>query len=107
MPVESEADRASFLNSDEFGDGATYTPVTGSPATFTGIFDAPHTAIDIGEISVSDRRPTFLCRASDVPAGAKGGNAGDTLLVDGTTYRVIDLEPDGQGMTRIVLGANS
>lgn len=104
MPVESDTDRAIFLNSDEFGDSAVYTKAAGGSATFTGIFDAPHIAVDIGEISISDRRPTFLCRTSDIPSGAAGGDAGDTLMVDGTTYRVVDLEPDGQGMTRIVLG---
>lgn len=104
MPVESADDRAVFLNSDEFGDSATYTLIAGGGATFTGIFDAPHIAIEFGDVAISDRRPTFLCRTSDVPSGAVGGDAGDTLLVDGTTYRIIDLEPDGQGMTRIVLG---
>lgn len=106
MPVESDDDRAIFLNSDEFGDSAVYTKAAGGSATFTGIFDAPHTAIDIGDVSISDRRPTFLCRTADIPVGAVGGGGGDTLLVDGTTYRVVELEPDGQGMTRIVLGAS-
>lgn len=104
MPVESDDDRAAFLNSDEFGDSAVYTKLAGGTATFTGIFDAPHIAIDLGEVSISDRRPTFVCRTADLPSGVAGGDSGDTLEVDGITYKVIDLEPDGQGMTRIVLG---
>lgn len=105
MPVESDTDRAVFLNSDEFGDSATYTKVAGGTATLTGIFDAPHIAIEaFGGASISDRRPTFLCRTADIPSGAVGGDGGDTLLVDGATYQVVDLQPDGQGMTTIILG---
>lgn len=104
MPVESEDDRAVFLNSDEFGDGAVYTLVYGDTASLTGIFDVPHIAIEFGDSSIADRRPTFLCRTADVPSDAAGGEAGDTLEVDGETYNVIALEPDGLGMTRILLG---
>jgi len=107
MPVETDADRAVFLSADEFGDSATYAISGGGSSLFTGIFDIPHIEVAMWDASSSDRRPTFLCRTSDVPVGAAGGGAGDTLSVDGTTYKVVDLEPDGQGMTRIVLGANS
>lgn len=104
MAVESDDDRAVFFSEAEFGDSAVYTKVGGGAATLSGIFDAPHIAIDLGDAPISDRRPTFLCRSADVPTGAQGGNAGDTLVVDGETYQVADLEPDATGMTRIVLG---
>lgn len=104
MPVESDADRAVFLNSDEFGDSAVYTKAAGGSAPIAGIFDAPHIAIEFGESTISDRRPTFFCRTADIPSGAVGGDGGDTLLVDGIAYKVADIEHDAQGMTRIVLG---
>lgn len=107
MPVESDSDRAVFLSANEFGDNAIYTKAGGAPASLTGVFDAPHIDVAMWDAPSSERRPTFLCRTSDIPAGAAGGGAGDALLVDGTAYNVVDLEPDGQGMTRVVLGAIS
>jgi hypothetical protein len=105
MPIESDHDRAQFLDPDEFGLEAVYSLAGGGPsATINGIFDVPHAAIDGGEIAISDRRPTFLCRITDLPAGASGGGAGDSLTVDGVIYQVVDHEPDGTGMTRLVLG---
>lgn len=104
MAVESAADRAAFLDADEFGAAATYTPASGTPAALDGIFDDPQINANFNGVDVSDSRPTFFCRSTDLPAGAVGGDAGDRLTVQGTTYRVADLEPDGQGMTRVVLG---
>lgn len=110
MPVESAADRASFLSVDEFGEEATYTLAGGGVTPeIPGILNDPHLRVVGGEVDVSDAQPTFLCRSSDLPGGAAGGDAGDTLALAATdlhgavTYRVADLHPDGSGMTLIVL----
>jgi hypothetical protein len=105
MPVESADDRLTFLDPDEFGTEAAYTPLNGTAADIAGIFNNPHLPVVVGEhVATSDAQPTFLCRTDDIPADAQGGDAGDTLAVDGVTYRVTDLHPDGSGMTLVVLG---
>ena len=48
MAVESAADRAIFLDVDDFGTAATYTPSGGSAATVNGIFDNDFVEVDAG-----------------------------------------------------------
>lgn len=113
MAVETDAERLAFLNPDEFGGTALYTPKRGGgPRTIAGIFDAPASdwnpnrwpgghpiAMQEGAHIVSTA-PTFECRTSDL---VSGGRRGDTLVIDGATYRVFKRSPDGTGMTVLTL----
>ncbi len=106
MAVESADDRLAFLSADEFGDEATYTLAGGGVTSgIAGIFDNPHLELQFETAPVSGRRPSFLCRSADLPGGAADGDVGDMIAVRGATYRVLDLQPDAQGMTLITLGA--
>ena len=109
MTVESAADRAVFLNPDEFGATAIYTP-HGGPASdpIAGQFDRPNRSASLADlVDTIDARPTFLCRQADLPAAADG-NADDLLAVAGAAiYRVTSIEPDGTGMVLLGLGAAS
>ncbi|NPU63383.1 hypothetical protein HL667_00030 [Bradyrhizobium sp. 83012] len=106
MPIETEADRAVFVNPDEFGAIAIYTPAGGvASAPFHGQFDDPMMSAGLNDVMTLDTRPTFFCRSADLPAGAESG-AGDGLQVAGEgTFSVVTVEPDGQGMTLLRLGA--
>lgn len=104
MTVESADDRAAFLDDEDFAIEATYTTAASVSAAITGIHDAPHLSRDFGDgAPLSDVRRTFLCRTADLPNGAVGGDAGDTLTIAGTAYRVAGHEPDGTGMTLLIL----
>ena len=108
MPAESAADRLAFLNPDDFGAEATYTPVGGAAVEgIVGIFDRPHLSRDFGDegVPLSMAAPRFICRSADLPGAASSGDVGDTLQVSGVTYRVNELQPDGAGMTVITLAA--
>lgn len=104
MTVESAADRLAFLNGEEFGTAATYLPAAGGALALAGIFDRPHRHVVLGEAAVSMREPTYLCRADDLPAGYETGEDRGQLTVDGTTYTIVDVRPDGTGMVLLVLG---
>ncbi|WP_315804039.1 hypothetical protein [Bradyrhizobium sp. SZCCHNS3002] len=106
MPIESDADRAAFVNPDEFGAVAIYTPAGGAAsAPFHGQFDDPSDMTDINDVMTIDVRPTFFCRAVDLPGAASTG-AGDGLQVAGEgTFHVVSIEPDGTGMVLLRLGA--
>jgi hypothetical protein len=108
MPVESTADRAVFVNPDEFGAVAIYTAAGGAASLpFAGQFDDPSIAADMNDAPSIDARPTFLCRAIDLPLGASG-DAGDSLQVAAEgTFEVVSIEPDGTGMVLLRLGAAS
>lgn len=106
MPIETDADRAVFVNPDEFGAIAIYTPAGGSASPpFNGRFDDPSVGVDLNDAMTVDSRPTLFCRESDLPAGA-AGDAGDALAIAGEgTFSVVSLEPDGTGMVLLRLGA--
>jgi len=109
MSVETDDDRAGMLNTDEFGEPATYTPRNAEPLTIVGIFNDPFLSIAMEHVEVSSSTPTFSCRSADLPQpsdaaeGALAGDRGDILAVRGCVYRVLDLQPDGIGMTTIAL----
>lgn len=106
MGIESAADRATFLSAAEFGAEGVYTPAGGAASDpFPGIFDRPSIGVDLNQVATIDGRPTFCCRAADLPVGAHG-DAGDQLTVTGEgAFEVVSIEPDGQGMALLRLGA--
>lgn len=88
-----------FLSTDDFAVEATFTPSAGDAATIRGIFDAEFVAIDPGgSVGVSTAAPMFQARTVDV-TNAYGG----TLAVNSTTYDIIEVRPDGTGMTTLIL----
>lgn len=102
MPVESAADRATFLSADEFGVTATYTPAAGGDSSeINGIFDKEYVEINVeSEAAVAGTHPMFHCRTADL---TDGGSFDDTLVIDGTTYLAKHIRPDGTGMTQLFL----
>lgn len=92
MPVEDAADRAAML---EDWDTATYDGDT----ALAGIFDNGYAEAGVGVVGVQGTGPQFVCREADVDANPTG----KALVVNGTSYTVVRGEPDGTGMTRLVL----
>ena len=52
-----------------------------------------------GEVGVESNAPFAFVRTSDVPSIQQG----DTLGISGTTYTVVEVMPDGEGMTDLRL----
>lgn len=102
MTLETDADRLAMLDEDDHGTTATYTPDGGSASTINGIFDNEFfEAVSEGVIAVEGSQPRFICRTIDAPIAGTG----DTLVVPvgGTSYDVVGVEPDGTGMTTLLL----
>lgn len=88
-----EDDLDGFLDSDEFGDIATLQ----SGATLSGIFDMAYVEV----AGIEGYRPTLVCKSSAVSANSI---TNDTVLsINGNDYQVATPEPDGTGMTLLVL----
>lgn len=85
-----------FLDTEQgFAVEALYnagTPVTGIFAK--DYFPAPGQLAD-----VESAQPRFACKATSLPDVAQG----DTLEVDGVTYKIAEVQPDGTGWLRLVL----
>lgn len=99
MPVESAADRAVFVNPDEFGVTATYGLAGGGSSTIDGIFDDGYRQAFDGPGIASDQ-PRFIVRQADLPAGY---GKGDSVTIDGTEFEVAVIERDGTGMVVLAL----
>lgn len=93
-PVESDADRAVFLNSDEFAVTATI-----NGADIDGILDDEFTESN----GFAGSRPTLLCRTKDIEDNSIEED--QTAVIEGISYTVREIQPDGTGMSLIVLEA--
>ena len=105
MPVESAADRLVFLNTDEYGDSATYALADdlGSKSV-QGIFDVEFREVVENEfgVGVATHPPSFRMRTADLPGGYGDG---DELIVNAVTYIVRTHQRDGTGMVMLRLEA--
>jgi len=64
-----------------------------------GVFDNGHAlALDVA----AGTRPSFLCNEDDLPALTLGTT---TAVINSTTYTIVEREPDGMGLTTLVLEA--
>jgi len=73
--------------------GVVYTPAGGSPLSLMAVFDDAHLRVDPGTgAPISSTNPIMGIRNSDLPAAPRKG---DTVLVRGVRYRVIEAQPDG------------
>lgn len=101
MAIETDTERTALLA--DFGENATYTPDGGSPASIMVIFDKPYVGVDTnGEVVVESTRPTATCKTSDV----SDADHAATLAISGTTYNVVNVQPDGDGLTVLELQVN-
>lgn len=95
MGIETDADRDSMLDPDVFGVQVTYNGTTAINVIFNDAYEAANPAT--GEVETT--YPNVLAKTSDI-AGAKHR---DTFLINGKTYEVIKIQPDGEGMTLLSL----
>lgn len=98
MSVESAADRLAFLA--DFGVSASWT-VGVTSTTLTGILHAGTVRIAADDgADVLNIRASLQVRSADVPGGA---GEGDAVSLSAVAYTVKSIEPDGTGMTVVLL----
>lgn len=100
MAIETDADRAQFVDPDEFGEAFTWT-VGAVVSTVTGVPDTGTIRIEGQEgPGILTAHASLLCRAVDIPTGAA---AGDAVSSRSVAHTVRSIEPDGTGMTVVRL----
>lgn len=103
MPVESGADRAMFVNQDDFGIAAQLE-TAGGVVVINGIFDSePELSGLRNDLGVQSGNPVFVCRTIDLPADLADA---DTMTIAGGVYLVRQRMHDGTGMTTLELEAD-
>jgi hypothetical protein len=83
-------DLTAFFNPDDFGTAVTY-----NGGTIYGIFDNEY--VEIG--AVATLAPILTCRTSDVSAASEG----TSIVIGGVTYQIMVKQPDGTGVSRLIL----
>lgn len=86
-----DEDLSLFLSSDGFA--TTGTLKNGD--TIKGIFDSAY----LDSLSVDSSSPVFLVATDDILGLVRG----DEIDIEGVAYCIARLEPDGTGMTNIIL----
>jgi len=95
MTVETSQDRLIFLN--DFGEDIDL-----GTSVIKGIFDRPHADTNAGgEVPFSIQECYAEVRTEDVTRVAQGS----IVTVRGDDYVVTDVQPDGTGMTMLMLEA--
>lgn len=92
MAIESAADRAALLSSDDFG-----VVVTKGADTFDAHFDKEY--VEIGEMS--GFFPVIIVTDEDVTTYSLASE--DAISIGGVSYKIKVPQPDGTGFTRFVL----
>ncbi|MBY0261215.1 MAG: head-tail joining protein [Phycisphaerales bacterium] len=87
-----------FLTSDlptmfSVGEFAVSGTLDGAP--LTGIFDAAY----IDPLGVVSNSPVLVCASSDLSLATRGS----VVIINAISYFVRDIQPDGTGMTVLIL----
>lgn len=95
MTVETSQDRLKILS--DFG-----VDVTVGTSTIKAIFDNPHQDVTVGgEVPFSIQECYITARSSDLSSVGQGS----TITIDSSSYVVTDIQPDGTGMSMVMLEA--
>jgi hypothetical protein len=96
-------DLSVFFSTAEFAVDAVWTPAAGGgPFTIPVIFDNAYREFAMGEADQAGREPECLARDDQLAQGS-GMKRGDVVVINSVTYKVGTIEPDGTGVSRIVL----
>ena len=99
MSVEDDEMRLELLQ--DFGSSnCTFTDTSaGSSATISAILSKAYFAEDVGTTTVESSEPMAFVRTSDVTNVVQG----DTLAIEGTTYTIVEVKPDNEGISELRL----
>ena len=94
MTVETDDMRLQFLN--EVTDWTFTDTSAGTSVTITALLRKEYLEVKVeGVVGVQNNAQFAFVRTSDVPSIQQG----DTLVISGATYTVVEVMPDGEGMT--------
>lgn len=75
------------------GDEVTYNSAGSGSGTAYGVFSQEWTELQ-GDTPIQTYRPNLLVRGSDLPANPVKG---DTVTINAVTYKVFEVQQDGEG----------
>ena len=82
-------------------DAVRYAPRVGEPVDVFGLFDAAYVRADVGGVAVQNVGPAVTLRLADLPTDPEEDEP--EITVNGTTYCVTEMRPDGVGLVVLML----
>lgn len=83
-----------FFKASEFASNATLAGLA-----VTGVFDAAYESGAVGLSGMSSTQPGYTLASASVPAGV----VGQLLVQAGVSYTVVEHQPDGTGVSVLLL----
>lgn len=100
LQILSDID-AVFLNTDEFAVSVVFTIGGVVQAAEKGIFDAAFL------MTINDRAETMpMVAVKSSGAIANSTSPNDTVVIESITYYILEIQPDGTGMSKVILSRN-
>lgn len=87
-------DLSPFFSDDEFA-----VDVVLNSVPVKAIFDNAYARGDVGSLGMASTQPALTLASSDVPSSPRG----KTCVVGSVTYKVAEHEPDGTGVSVLLL----
>lgn len=90
---------------DAFAEPVDYRPETGAILRLRGVFDERSAVDKIGAdgFPVTEFHPVLCVREAELPAGAEL-HQNQLVELRGRLFRIADIQPDGHGHARLILG---
>jgi|TARA_Y100000289_G_scaffold41463_1_gene41095 hypothetical protein len=98
MALETAQDLENFFDTETHGSTATVT-INGTGSSISVIINKEYFAIAGESVDVDGTQPVVTCRSSDVT----GIDTDDTITIDSVTYNIVNIQPDGTGITVLIL----
>lgn len=92
-------DLSVFVNPNDFGQSVTFTRSNNTTLTVNGVADFEHLMMNEGSNDVSGYQPVLMCKTQDILSV----EADNFVEIDNKNYRIIDIQSDGTGMSKIIL----
>lgn len=82
-------------------EGVIYIRNNGDQLSIQGIFDANFISVDPDTgATISSTTPVLAIIANDLPVSP---DEGDKVVIRGVTYKVMETQPDSEGMIKLIL----
>jgi hypothetical protein len=100
MAIDFASDLDAIFDTDEHAQTATYIRQGYPSIQIPVILDSEYSVTQgVDEPGMGLPSPQVLCKTADVANAFRG----DTFVVGGTTYYVQEVQPDGTGVTTLIL----
>jgi hypothetical protein len=98
MALETAQDLLNFFDTETHGVTASIS-INGTSSSISVILNNEYFAIAGESVDIDGTQPVATCRSSDVT----GVDTDDTITISSVTYNIVNIQPDGTGVTVLIL----